>query len=62
MRVRRASPVDAAVGGAANGATKRVKGVPNRVRLRHAGPAVGTFGGALYGATQRVRSAPDRAR
>ena len=44
------------LGGAPSGATKRVRGVPNRMRRRHVNPAAGALGGALYGATKRVRT------
>eukprot|EP00959_Pyramimonas_sp_CCMP1952_P027646 580514-Pyramimonas_sp.AAC.1 len=44
------------------GATKRVKGVPNRARVRHADPAGGHFGEAPCGATERVRRVLRRVR
>ena len=48
-----------AFGGAPNGATKRVRGVPKCVRWRHANPAItGAFGGAPYGARNRVMGVP----
>ena len=57
-RVTNAPAATGALGGAPDGATKRVRGVPKRVWRTHADCATGTLSGAPYGATKRVRGEP----
>eukprot|EP00959_Pyramimonas_sp_CCMP1952_P016920 358881-Pyramimonas_sp.AAC.1 len=56
MRVRHADPAAGAFSGAPYGATKRMRGVPNRARASHVDPAAEAFGGAPYGARGKKRA------
>eukprot|EP00959_Pyramimonas_sp_CCMP1952_P012358 261148-Pyramimonas_sp.AAC.1 len=54
----RAQPLGLPVGLPMYGATKRVRGVPKRMRCSRANAATGANNGTPYGATKRVSGVP----